>query len=54
MSELKQVLMERDDLSSSEADASISEMQERILSGDDAEEVLMEIGLEMDYFLDLI
>lgn len=55
MSELKTVLMNRDKMSSEEADAVIAEMRERVLEGEDPEEVLMEeCGLEPDYVLDLL
>jgi len=54
MSELKQVLMRRDEMSSIEADALIAEMREDIRSGRDPEDVLYDIGLEPDYIFDLI
>ncbi len=54
MSELKRVLMKRDDLTSEEADSIISEMMERVMEGEDPEEVLYDEGLEPDYILDII
>jgi hypothetical protein len=54
-SELKKVIMERDDLSSIEADQQIAEAKQRVAEGDDPEEVLLDdFGLEPDYLLDLI
>lgn len=55
MTELKRVLMERDELSYEEADEIISQAREMILEGEDPEEILYEeFGLEMDYIFDLI
>lgn len=55
MSELKKIIMERDSLSSKEADEMISDAKQRIVDGEDPEEVLMEdFGLEPDYIFDLI
>lgn len=52
---LKQVLMRRDGLSAAEAQSLIDEARERVLSGDDPEEVLAEeFGLEPDYIFDLL
>jgi hypothetical protein len=54
MSELKKVLMERDGLTSGEADAAISVAKQRVFEGENPEEVLEEeFGLEPDYFFDL-
>lgn len=54
MSELKNVLMSRDDMSSEEADGFIEEMRLRVSEGEDPEEVLRDIGLEPDYVFDII
>jgi len=54
MSELKEVLMERDGMTSEEVDEVICEMKERVYDGENAEEVLYEIGLEPDYVFDII
>jgi len=55
MSDLKQVLMNRDGMSSEEADSAISEMRERVLEGEDPEEILLdEYSLEPDYVFDII
>ena len=55
MENLKQVLMRRDDLSSSEADAMINDAKEQVLEGADPEEVLRdEFGLEPDFIFDIL
>lgn len=55
MDSLKNVLMTRDDLTSVEVDELIEAARERVLSGDDPEEVLFyEFGLEPDYIMDLL
>ena len=55
MSELKQVLMERDEMTSSQADELIEELKMRVRKGENPEELLLEeCGLEPDYFLDLL
>lgn len=55
MKTLKQVLIERDGLTESEADEQIKEAKQRVLDGEDPEEILLdEFGLEPDYFFDLI
>jgi hypothetical protein len=47
--------MRRDGLTSDEADDMIEEARERIYSGDDPEEILLEeFGLEPDYVFDLL
>ena len=52
---LKQVLMRRDGLSAAEADELIDEARERVLEGEDPEEILHDdFGLEPDYIWDLI
>ena len=52
---LKQVLMRRDGLSAAEADEMIAEARERVLEGEDPEEILHDdFGLEPDYIWDLI
>ena len=54
-SELKKVIMERDDLSSVEADELIDEAKQMVHDGENPEEVLEEMfGLEPDYFFDLM
>jgi len=52
--DLKDVLMRRDELSEAEAIKQIAEMKERVLDGEDPEEILYEIGLEPDYVIDLL
>ena len=54
MTELKKVLMNRDKLTSEEADEQIEEMVEAVNNGEDPENVLYDIGLEPDYIFDLI
>lgn len=56
MTSLKQVLMERDELTSKEADELIAEARRMILEdGENPEEVLYEeFGLEPDYIFDLL
>ena len=52
---LKQVLMRRDGMSSSDADDAIEEARERVFAGEDPEEILLEdFGLEPDYIFDLL
>jgi len=52
---LLQVLMRRDNLSRAEAQAEIDSARQRVLCGDDPEEVLAEdFGLEPDYIFDLL
>ena len=55
MSELKEILMRRDDMTSEEADSAIDEAKNLVLDGEDPDEILMDLfGLESDYFLDLM
>ncbi len=55
METLKEVLMRRDEMNSSEADEAIAEAAQRVADGEDPEEVLLEeFGLELDYAFDLI
>lgn len=51
---LRDVLMRRDEFSEAEAMEQIAEMKERVLDGEDPEEILYEIGLEPDYVIDLL
>lgn len=55
MRTLKEVLILRDDNTPEEADELISIAKERMMNGDDQEEILHEeFGLEPDYVFDLI
>lgn len=55
METLKQVLMRRDGMTASEAQAAIEEAAMLVSEGGDPEEVLeSEFGLEPDYIYDLI
>ena len=52
---LREVLMRRDGLTRCEANEAIAEAKERVLAGEDPEEVLAEeFGLEPDYIYDLL
>ena len=46
-------LMERDDFSEADATEALNEIKERILEGEDPDDVLMDFGLETDYFDEL-
>lgn len=52
-SEIKEVLMRRDGMSSDEADEFMEDMKAQVQNGADPEEVLAEIGLEPDYIWEL-
>lgn len=54
MNDLEKVLAERDGLTQEEVNEQINEMRERMLEGEDPEELLYENGLESDYILDLL
>ncbi|MGR3809590.1 hypothetical protein [Jiulongibacter sp. NS-SX5] len=54
MKDLKTVLMTRDGMPEAAADELIAEMHERVLDGEDPEDILYEIGLEPDYVFDLL
>ena len=54
MHDLLSVLMTRDDLTTQEAQEQIDEWHERVLEGEDPEEILYENGLEPDYVIDLL
>lgn len=51
---LKMALMERDELTSDEADELIKELKDLVNDGEDPEEVLFDVGLEPDYILELL
>lgn len=52
---LIQVLMKRDGLSDKEAKEQVREARQRVLEGEDPEEVLYEeFGLEPDYVMELL
>jgi hypothetical protein len=53
MSDLKRVLMERDGLTSDEADE-VAEFLAALEAGEDPEDVLYGVGLEPDYAFDLL
>jgi len=55
MESLKEVLMQRDGMTSEEADEFIAELRERVADGEDPEDLLYEeCGLEADYVFDLL
>jgi hypothetical protein len=59
MSELKRILMRRDNLTSAEADKRIAEVRDRIGSGEigicEMDDIMLdEFGLEPDYLMDLL
>jgi len=51
---VKEILMCRDDLTEEEAEDQLDEMKQRVIEGEDPEEILYEIGLEPDYIWDII
>ncbi|MBK9723312.1 MAG: hypothetical protein IPO78_17250 [Saprospiraceae bacterium] len=54
MSELLTVLIQRDGMTEREAENEIREMNTRVMSGENPEEILLEYGLEPDYVFDII
>ena len=58
MTETKRILMERDNLTSEEADEAMSEIRKMVADGasyDEIEEALLyDLGLEIDYIFDFI
>jgi hypothetical protein len=54
MTELKRVLMNRDELTSEEADKQIQEMIDRVTEGENPEDILYDFELEPDYIFDII
>lgn len=54
MSELKHVLMVRDEMSEVEADETIRDLKKLVQEGEDPEELLFELGLEPDYIFDIL
>ena len=55
MSELKTLLMKRDGLTSQEADDMIADARNRVMEGEDPEEILMDdFGVEPDYIFDIL
>lgn len=51
---IQSILVRRDGMDKQEASDLIQEMKERVMDGEDPEEVLHEIGLEPDYIWELI
>ena len=54
MNEIVKILMRRDEMSEEEAMETYAEAREAIADGEDPEEVLYDLGLEIDYIFDLI
>lgn len=54
MTRLEEVLIVRDQLTIAEAQEIINEMKERVLEGENPDDLLYEIGLEPDYVFDLL
>ena len=54
MTELVRIFMRRDELTLEEATELVKEMRERVLDGENPEEVLYDEGLEPDYIFELI
>lgn len=55
VTEVEQILMERDGMSSKEAYDALQEARQRVMEGENPEVVLQEeFGLEPDYIFDLI
>lgn len=55
MNELMKILVERDDLTWSEAEELVEEARQRVRDGEDPEEILREdFGLEPDYIFELL
>ena len=54
MTTLEKVLIVRDQLTIAEAKEIIDEMKERVLEGENPDDLLYEIGLEPDYVFDLL
>ena len=48
------ILMRRDGMTRDEAREAINEMRQRVMDGEDPEELLHEIGLEPDYIWDIL
>ena len=51
---LKEAMMRAHDMSASDANAEIKRMKNMIMSGNDPEDLLYEMGLEPDYVIDLL
>lgn len=54
ITQLEKILITRDGNTPAEARALLHEMMDRVMEGEDPEEILHEIGLEPDYIFDLI
>jgi len=54
MNIIVKILMERDELTLAEAQEEFQAAVDRVSEGEDPEEVLHDLGLEPDYFFDLI
>jgi hypothetical protein len=54
MNEIVRILMDRDEMTEEEAREVVADAREMIADGEDPEEVLYDLGLEIDYIFDLI
>lgn len=51
---IEKILMQRDEMSLEEAKETVQECREAIAEGEDPEEILYDLGLEIDYIFDLL
>jgi len=54
MNDIIHILMTRDDMSRAEAEETFYDMCDRVLEGEDPEEILSDFDLEPDYIFDII
>lgn len=55
MNTIKQILINRDNMTDAEAEETIQEAKQRVYEGENPEKILFEeFGLEPDYFFDLL
>lgn len=54
LTDLHKALMNKEDLTAEEVDNLVKEMKDRLISGEDPEEILRDEGLEPDYVFDLL
>jgi hypothetical protein len=54
MTEVEKILIDRDGMTANEANAELKDMRNRVLEGEDPEEILYEIDLEPDYIFDIL
>jgi len=54
MDTVRNILIRRDGMTAEEADTEIEDMKDRVVNGEDPEDVLYDIGLEPDYIFDIL